>query len=157
LAILFNISSYTGTGSGSDYIDITGVQLEVGSVATPYERQIYSDQLAQCQRYYAVSNNLSPKGAASGSLAGLAAANNSIGTFWQYPVQMRATPTISIWQNGTQNRVRVTATGAVVTITTLTASSGGNYSTSSIIYDSGATPFTPGTGYDFDLIATAEL
>jgi hypothetical protein len=30
---------------------ITGVQLEVGSVATPYERQIYSDQLQQCYRY----------------------------------------------------------------------------------------------------------
>jgi len=31
---------------------ITGVQLEVGTKATPYEMQIYSDQLAQCQRYY---------------------------------------------------------------------------------------------------------
>ena len=28
------------------------VQLEVGTKATPYEMQIYSDQLAQCQRYY---------------------------------------------------------------------------------------------------------
>ena len=35
---------------------IGSVQLEVGTIATPYERQIYSDQLAQCQRYYEVNN-----------------------------------------------------------------------------------------------------
>jgi hypothetical protein len=28
------------------------VQFEPGTIATPYERQIYSDQLIQCQRYY---------------------------------------------------------------------------------------------------------
>jgi hypothetical protein len=42
--------SVVGTNGATFYI--TGVQLEVGSAATPYERQIYSDQLAQCQRYY---------------------------------------------------------------------------------------------------------
>jgi hypothetical protein len=42
--------SVVGTNGATFYI--TGVQLEVGTKATPYEMQIYSDQLAQCQRYY---------------------------------------------------------------------------------------------------------
>ena len=32
--------------------DITGVQLEVGSVATPFEHRSYGDELLRCQRYY---------------------------------------------------------------------------------------------------------
>jgi len=36
---------------------ITGVQLEVGSVATPYQFNTYSDQLSQCQRYYVKYTN----------------------------------------------------------------------------------------------------
>lgn len=32
--------------------DITGVQLEVGQVATPFEHKSYGDELARCQRYY---------------------------------------------------------------------------------------------------------
>ena len=35
----------------------TGIQLEVGTVATPYEIQIYSDQLEQCQRYLPAYNS----------------------------------------------------------------------------------------------------
>jgi hypothetical protein len=42
--------SVVGTSAATFYI--TGVQLEVGTKATPYEMQIYSDQLTQCQRYY---------------------------------------------------------------------------------------------------------
>ena len=43
-------TSVVGTSGATFYV--TGVQLEVGTVATPFERQIYNAQLAQCQRYY---------------------------------------------------------------------------------------------------------
>ena len=43
---------FTSSATGTPAFLITGVQLEVGTKATPYEMQIYSDQLAQCQRYY---------------------------------------------------------------------------------------------------------
>jgi hypothetical protein len=33
-------------------LDITGVQLEVGDTATPFEHRSYGDELARCQRYY---------------------------------------------------------------------------------------------------------
>ena len=36
----------------NNYWQITGVQLELGSVATPFEHRSYADELARCQRYY---------------------------------------------------------------------------------------------------------
>jgi len=38
--------------STSNYINITGVQLEVGDTATPFEYRMYSQELAMCQRYF---------------------------------------------------------------------------------------------------------
>ena len=53
-----NISSVTGetqvvATSGATWY-VTGVQLEVGSVATPFERRPYGTELSLCQRYYQV-------------------------------------------------------------------------------------------------------
>lgn len=44
------------TGATNAYFDIAEVQLEIGSVATPFERRPYGLELLLCQRYYEVQN-----------------------------------------------------------------------------------------------------
>ena len=51
LQMQFNQPS-TDSGTSAWTLDITGVQLEVGSQATPFEHRSYGDELARCQRYY---------------------------------------------------------------------------------------------------------
>jgi len=71
---------------------ITGVQLEVGSEATPFEHRSYGDELARCQRYYYEINY---SGAALRLGWGHSAASTQCRMHFQTPVPMRATPTFS--------------------------------------------------------------
>jgi len=79
--------------------DVTGVQLEVGSVATPFEHRSYGDELARCQRYY--WNLLLGKGQTDVYL-GNAAQYSSAGAFMVLhpPVTMRTEPSLDV-SNGT--------------------------------------------------------
>ena len=95
---------YTGVTGGTNVIStnsatfyITGVQLEVGSVATPFERRPYGTELSLCQRYFqksfpvntAPAQNVGGTGAFySQSHASNAPASGQI----IFPVQMRDTP-----------------------------------------------------------------
>jgi hypothetical protein len=64
-----NQINYLTTGN---YIAFTGVQLEKGSVATPYEVRPYATELALCQRYYEQSYS-------SGTAPGT---STYVGTLW---------------------------------------------------------------------------
>jgi len=45
-----------GSMSSGDWFEIAQVQLELGSVATPFEHRSYGEELALCQRYYETGN-----------------------------------------------------------------------------------------------------
>ncbi len=48
----FGIGQGGSTSTNAWTLDITGVQLEVGDTATPFEHRSYGDELAKCQRYF---------------------------------------------------------------------------------------------------------
>ena len=71
--------------------EITGVQLEVGDVATDFEHRSYGDELARCQRYYSKSGTKLTSG--YGSSDGYARGG------FIYPVTMRDEPTLTLTEN----------------------------------------------------------
>jgi hypothetical protein len=77
-----------------NYIAFTGVQWEVGPVATPFEFRPYGTELALCQRYYwkIAQGTGEPYG-----MTGNTAAGNAIWSQFGLPVTMRATPTVTIY------------------------------------------------------------
>ena len=84
--------SVVGTNGATFYI--TGVQLEVGSVATPFERRLYGQELALCQRYYQQINGPSSNNAymAAGTQAG---STTSWSAYFNFIATMRAAPTFT--------------------------------------------------------------
>jgi len=74
-------------GNQSGTFDIAQVQLEAGSVATPFERRSYGEELALCQRYCQTVRESAANGRAASS-------NNSI-TCAYFNTYMRFTPTVS--------------------------------------------------------------
>jgi len=78
----------------ANYWQITGVQLEVGDTATPFENRSHAQELALCQRYYWKQQRTSSAGGAYVG-TGQAISSSTALVYMQNPVQMRAQPSFS--------------------------------------------------------------
>jgi hypothetical protein len=110
-------SSATGQVNFADNtannFQITGVQLEVGDTATPFEHRSYSDEIQRCQRYYYQDDT------ANHFLRSFhAAATGDWYEDYPLPVVMRATPTWTSQLGGDVSKVNA------VSISGRTAKSG---------------------------------
>jgi len=114
--------NYISTSSSVDLIStvgatfyLTGVQLEVGTVATPFERRFYGQELFLCQRYYWQGNGLYVY---NGTGATITAGGQ---TSWGQT--MRITPTTTVQTGGI---IATTNTGVTHYVSGVTSGASGN-------------------------------
>ena len=88
----FGIGQGGSTSTNAWTLDMTGLQLETGSVATDFEHRSYGEELSLCQRYYWQNTN------AYGYYAYQYSTGNKFVPIF-YPVEMRATPTSTVVYN----------------------------------------------------------
>ena len=136
-------TSVVGTNGATFYI--TGVQLEKGSTATSFDYRHYGTELALCQRYYYQELN-------SLIASGIAFDTIEAQVRFQYPVQMRTSPTVTIYDNSNNaariHRNRSGDHGNAVSIVNATNLGWPTVSSTSL---------TAGGGYSCKVKADAEL
>ena len=135
----------TGTAGTNDYFEITGVQLDVGSVALPVRRNATTLQgeLAACERY---GIELNPNGNAYASLgSGYATSGTAFYPTIPLPVPLRTTPT-SVTASAAGNW-RVFNNLAVPTVTGFAINAGGCGSNTVSLAVTVSTGLTSGSFY----------
>jgi hypothetical protein len=113
-------TSVVGTSGATFYI--TGVQLEQNTSATPFERRLYNQELANCQRYCIVISQAVSNSRLFGfnynSSTALARAN--------FPVQTRTQPT-GVTVSSAANTFTLFQNGTTATISTIAFDAGDTY------------------------------
>ena len=98
-----NIASST-----SNYFYYTGLQIELGTVATPFEHQLYQWYEHECYRFFYHPNRGSDLLELHGMGHRVADTMGAVVQAYPWPRQMRATPTVSFDDNaGNSNRFAV--------------------------------------------------
>ena len=144
-----------GTAGAADYFEVTGCQIDVGSVALPFRTYAATIQgeLAACQRYYSKTYNQSEAPGYSPATSAFNAINASTTLVVGIPVfkvSMRTSPTITLYSAATGTSGKIRSGGADVTATTADVGENG------IGYIS-ATGLVAGSNSTICYVASAEL
>jgi hypothetical protein len=86
-------ANVTGVAGAADFFEVTGVQLDIGSVALPFRTYAGTIQgeLAACQRYYV--RNTGPSTTTIFTTAGISQTATASSVTFQLPVTKRVSPT----------------------------------------------------------------
>ena len=125
-SILGSNSSTALIGTLNANLNITGVQLELGSNATEFEYRPIETELSMCERYYTKTYSLEvAPGAASaaGTISYRAPTATTTYSFWsQFRKSMRISPTVTILSaSGAAGFMRNTSASADVAVTGINA------------------------------------
>ena len=133
-------------GTGATW-EITGVQLELGSVATNFEHRSYGEELARCLRYFYQCCN----GASQEIASGWYYNSTMIAMIVEMPVPMRSNPTVAV--SGTADQFAIYRDGAADAFTALTRDNGSPLNTRVSIYNNNQVSGTAGWAGDVKCVS----
>lgn len=139
----------------NNYWQITGVQLEVGDTATPFEFKPFDKDLEECRRYY--ENSWYPETSQQNSEMSVMA--NTTGYLTIRPkVSKRVVlinSNVSIYNGTTINQVRNMNTNGTLNVSMDGTAINGSSTNIISLYD--LSPFIANTAHDYNWIVNAEL
>jgi hypothetical protein len=142
----------TGTAGANDYFEVTGIQLELGSVATSFSRAggTIQGELAACQRYY---YRLQPTATVQQFGFGWAFSTTGAVHLIDFPVTMRTNPT-ALEQSGTAGDYTVAFAATAVGCSAVPSFNNATVK-SAVVTSTVASGFTVGQGNNLRSSATA--